>query len=54
MSFKDLEDNWRVGWRRQQYKFEIIHRKGLVNKNADGLVRRYCELFSCEYCAKVE
>ncbi|XP_024890231.1 uncharacterized protein LOC112466400, partial [Temnothorax curvispinosus] len=28
--------------------------KGLSHKNADGLSRRTCESFGCEYCAKVE
>ncbi|XP_071580822.1 uncharacterized protein [Temnothorax nylanderi] len=55
MSFKDLEGQL-ARWleRLQQYEFEIIHRKGLIHKNADGLSRRQCESFGCEYCVKVE
>ncbi|XP_071652203.1 uncharacterized protein [Temnothorax longispinosus] len=55
MSFKNLEGQL-ARWleRLQQYEFEIIHRKGLIHKNADGLSRRQCESFGCEYCVKVE
>ncbi|KMQ85118.1 integrase core domain protein [Lasius niger] len=55
MSFKDLKGQL-ARWleRLQEYEFEIIHRRGLIHKNADGLSRRQCELFGCEYCAKVE
>ncbi|XP_072750563.1 uncharacterized protein [Anoplolepis gracilipes] len=38
----------------QQYKFEIIYRKGLSHQNADGLSRQLCELSGCGYCSKVE
>ncbi|KMQ92146.1 integrase core domain protein [Lasius niger] len=55
MSFKDLEGQL-ARWlkRLQEYEFEIIHCRGLIHKNADGLSRRQCELFGFEYCAKVE
>jgi len=38
----------------QQYEFEIIHRKGHLHQNADGLSRRPCSELGCAYCAKVE
>ncbi|KMQ86489.1 krab-a domain-containing protein [Lasius niger] len=55
MSFKDLEGQL-ARWleRLQEYDFEVQHRKGESHKNADGLSRRLCETFGCEYCAKVE
>src|SRR5580765_7264393 len=55
MSFKDLEGQL-ARWleRLQEFEFEIIHRKGQSHGNADGLSRRLCEAFGCEYCAKVE
>ncbi|XP_071579863.1 uncharacterized protein [Temnothorax nylanderi] len=55
MSFKDLEGQL-ARWleKLQQYEFKIIHRKGLIHRNANELSRRQCESFSCEYCAKVE
>jgi len=55
MSFKDLEGQL-ARWleRLQQYEFEIVHRKGQVHRNADGLSRRHCESENCAYCAKVE
>lgn len=55
MSFKDLEGQL-ARWleRLQKYEFEIIYRKEQSHKNADGLSRRLCELYGCEYCAKVE
>jgi len=55
MSFKDLEGQL-ARWmeRLQQYEFEIVHRKGQIHRNADGLSRRYCESEDCAYCAKVE
>lgn len=55
MSFKDLEDQL-ARWleRLQQFEFEIIHRKGRLYQNADGLSRRSCAEKDCAYCAKVE
>ncbi|GAB1869457.1 RNA-directed DNA polymerase [Camponotus japonicus] len=55
MSFKDLEGQL-ARWleRLQEFEFDIIHRKGQSHGNADGLSRRLCETFGCEYCAKVE
>lgn len=43
ISFKDLEGQL-ARWleRLQQYEFEIIHRKGQLHQNADGLSRRPC------------
>jgi len=54
-SFKELEKQL-ARWleRLQQYEFEIIHRKGELHRNADGLSRRPCLNNSCNYCAKVE
>lgn len=55
MSFRDLEGQL-ARWleRLQQYDFEILHRKGLAHKNADGLSRRHCETDGCTFCTKVE
>ncbi|XP_025270795.1 uncharacterized protein LOC112639849 [Camponotus floridanus] len=52
---KDLEDQL-ARWleRLQQFEFEIIHRKGRLYQNADGLSRRSCAEKDCAYCAKVE
>ncbi|KAG5318834.1 POL5 protein, partial [Pseudoatta argentina] len=36
-----------------QYDFEVIHRRDLLHKNADGLSRRPCT-HQCRYCANVE
>jgi len=54
MSFKELKGQL-VRWlkRLQQYEFEIIHGKGELYRNADGLSR--CSLNDdCKYYAKVE
>jgi len=51
LSFKDLESQLT---RLQRFQFEIIYRKGLTHKNADGLSRRQCESSGCKYCCKVE
>jgi len=53
MSFKELEGQL-ARWleRLQQYDFEIIHRKGELHRNADGLSSP-CLDNSCNYCAKV-
>jgi len=40
--------------RLQQYDFEMIYRKGISHKNADGLSRRLCANNSCQYCARVK
>jgi len=55
MSFRELEGQL-ARWleRLQQFDFDVIHRKGLSHKNADGLSRRMCETENCQYCAKVE
>jgi len=55
MSFKELEGQL-AHWleRHQQYEFEIIHCKGELHRNIDGLLRRPCLNDSCNYCAKVE
>jgi len=55
MSFRELEGQL-ARWleRLQQFDFEVIHRKGLSHKNADGLSRRMCETENCQYCVKVE
>jgi len=55
MSFRELEGQL-ARWleRLQQFDFDVIHRKGLSHKNADGLSRRMCETEDCQYCAKVE
>jgi len=55
MFFKELEGQL-AQWleRLQEFEFEIIHRKGQSHRNADGLSRRLCEAFGCEYCAKIE
>jgi len=37
-----------------RFQFEIIYRKGLTHKNADGLLRRQCESSGCKYCSKVK
>jgi len=55
MSFRELEGQL-AHWleRLQQYDFDVVHRKGLSHKNADGLSRRLCETENCQYCVKVE
>jgi len=55
MSFRELEGQL-ARWleRLQQYDFDVVHRKGLSHKNADGLSRRMCETENCQYCEKVE
>jgi len=55
MSFRELEGQL-ARWleRLQQFDFEVIHRKGLSHKNADGLSRRMCETENCQYCVRVE
>jgi len=55
MSLKKLEGQL-TRWleRFQQYEFKIIHRKGELYCNADGLSRRPCLDDYCNYCAKVE
>lgn len=55
LSFKDLEGQL-ARWleRLQEFDFEVQHRKGESHKNADGLSRRLCETFGCEYCTRVE
>jgi len=40
--------------RLQQFDFDVIHRKGLSHKNADGLSRQLCETENCQYCIRVE
>lgn len=55
LSFKDLEGQL-ARWmeRLQQYEFEVIHRKGRLHQNADGLSRRPCAESECNYCNKTE
>jgi len=55
LMFKDLEGQL-ARWleRLQQYEFQIIHRKGQLHKNADGLSRRPCAEIGCAYCAKAK
>jgi len=55
MSFRELEGQL-ARWleRLQQYDFDVVHRKGLSHKNADGLSRRLCETENCQYCERVE
>lgn len=55
MSFKNLESQL-LCWmeRLQEYEFEIIHRKGRLHQNADGLSRRPCAEEGCSYCNKIE
>ncbi|KYN16148.1 hypothetical protein ALC57_11602 [Trachymyrmex cornetzi] len=55
MSFNNLEGQL-ARWleRLQAYDFEVLYRKGLAHGNADGLSRRPCEDFGCQYCGKVE
>ncbi|XP_070172331.1 protein NYNRIN-like [Polyergus mexicanus] len=38
----------------QQYDFEIVHRKGKLHGNADGLSRRPCAEINCNYCNKID
>ena len=40
--------------RLQEYDFEIMYRKGLSYKNADGLSSRPCASKQCRYYANVE
>ncbi|XP_072765799.1 uncharacterized protein [Anoplolepis gracilipes] len=40
--------------RLQQYEFEVIHQKGHLHQNADGLSRRPCAERGCNYCNKIE
>jgi len=44
MSFRELEGQL-ARWleRLQQYDFDVVHRKVLSHKNADGLSKRLCE-----------
>jgi len=55
MSFKDLEGQL-ARWleKLQEFDFEILHRKGISHRNADGLSRRECEESGCLFCIKVE
>jgi len=55
MSFKDLEGQL-AQWleKLQEFDFEILHRKGITHRNADGLSRRECEESGCLFCMKVE
>jgi len=55
MSFKNLEGQL-ARWLEQiqQYDFEIMHRKGILHGNANGLSRRPCEKVNCQYCFKAE
>lgn len=55
MSFRELEGQL-ARWleRLQQYEFEIVHRKGRLHQNADGLSRRPCLESGCLYCSKSE
>jgi len=55
MSFEELKGQL-ARWleRFQEFEFEIIHRKDQSYRNVDGLSRRLCEAFGCEYCAKIE
>lgn len=55
LSFKDLEGQL-TRWleRLQLYEFKIVHRKGQIHKDADGLSKRQCESIGCEYCVRVE
>jgi len=55
MSFKDLEGQL-ARWleKLQEFDFEILHRKGITHRNADGLSRRECEESGCLFCIKVE
>jgi len=55
MSFRELEGQL-ARWleRLQQYDFNVIYRKGLFHKNADGLSRQLCETEDCHNCARVE
>jgi len=55
MTFRNLEGQL-ARWleQLQQYNFEIIHRKGSLHSNADGLSRRPCLGSNCSYCNKQE
>jgi len=53
--FRNLEDQLaRLLEQIQQYHFEIIHRKGNLHSNVDGLSRRPCVENNCSYCSKQE
>lgn len=54
MSFRNLEGRM-ARWleRIQQYNFEIIHRKGKLHGNADGLSTCPCAETNCNYCNKI-
>jgi len=55
MSFRDLEGQLALGLERvQQCEFEIIHQKGQLHQNVDGLSRHPCTKKGCTYCAKAE
>lgn len=41
-SFKDLEEQLARLERLQQYKFEIVYRKGRLHQNVDRLSKRLC------------
>ena len=53
--FRDL-DGQLARWLENlaQYDFEIIHRKGRLHGNADGLSRRPCAEAGCTHCDKAE
>jgi len=55
MTFRNLEGQL-ARWLEQiqQYDFEIVHRKGKLHSNADGLSRRPCAENNCSYCNKQE
>jgi len=55
MTFRNLEGQL-ARWLEQiqQYDFEIVHRKGNLHSNADGLSRRPCAGDNCSYCNKQE
>lgn len=55
MFFKELEGQLaRCLEGFQQHDFEVVHRKGVAHKNADGLSRRSDKKNRCNYCSKVE
>jgi len=55
LTFRNLEGQL-ARWLEQiqQYDFEIVHRKGNLHSNADGLSRRPCVENNCSYCNKQE
>jgi len=54
MSFRNLVGQLGRLEQMQQYDFEIIHRKGSLHSNADGLSRWSCEGNNCNYCSQQE